>query len=40
MAKIAIKKVSLKRLSKEREKRKIGKGDGGVLTEKTLIVRR
>lgn len=31
------KKVNLKRLAK---KRKIGKGDGGLLTDKTLIVKR
>ena len=32
-----LKKVNLKRLAK---KRKIGKGDGGLLTDKTLIVKR
>lgn len=31
------KKFNLKRLAK---KRKIGKGDGGLLTDKTLIVKR
>ena len=32
-----VKRVTLKRLAK---KRKIGKGDGGLLTDKTLIVKR
>lgn len=40
MAKVAIKKVSLKRLSKEREKKKMGGGDSGVLTNKTVIVKK
>ena len=31
------KMISLKKLAK---KRKIGKGDGGLLTDKTLIVKR
>lgn len=39
MARILIKKVNLKKLSKEKKKR-VGTGDGGLLTEKTLIVRK
>lgn len=35
--KATLKKLNLKRLAK---KRKIGKGDGGLLTSKTLIVKR
>lgn len=40
MAKVTIKRVSLKKLAKQRDKRKIGKGDGGILTEKTVVVKR
>lgn len=38
MAKVKIKRVSLKKLSKEREKRKhIGTGDGGLLSRKMIV---
>lgn len=40
MARITIKKVSLKRLSKERDKKKMSGGDSGVLTNKTVIVKK
>lgn len=40
MAKKTIPKVSLKKLNKNNEKKRVGTGDGGLLTKKTIAVRK